>query len=426
MPELNIHKPLQGVDATAAAHWNPNDRVIVIGAGVAGLSAAYTLKYLKVPFTVLEASSQPGGRVRRSEEFLADLNIDGVVELDVGAKWIHTEPTVLKDLILMEEDYTAVEKFLQEETIVFQPQTWGFYNQWTGSLNRMDQIKNEYKEYKFKHKSWSHYVERFILEHVKDQIVYNAVVQEIDYGTTSGAAGDDNSATAVTLTLENGTKYIAKKVICAVPVSILKAGDIRFVPELPTSKQRALEKTSMPPGFKVAIKFKEKLFLDASYDHSMVKSMFWNFWGGGADRLYFDALLGKGIDQKVVIGVYCYGDEYAKDMAQLDDGKLMQAILTKLDQMYDGKATANYVKHIVQNWTKEPYIRGAFSNPWKAERMEKEFGKAALGDNKEDNNSCKVFFAGEYVAGYLAPTVHGASLSGRRAAMDAIGKEYKF
>ncbi|WP_182354728.1 flavin monoamine oxidase family protein [Flaviflexus huanghaiensis] len=52
---------------------NHTNRVIIVGAGCAGLSAAYTLKKAGVPFTILEASERYGGRVgnRYHGEFTA-------------------------------------------------------------------------------------------------------------------------------------------------------------------------------------------------------------------------------------------------------------------------------------------------------------------------------------------------------------------
>jgi len=210
---------------------------------------------------------------------------------------------------------------------------------------------------------------------------------------------------------------LAAKVICATPVSILKDGDIQFTPALPPSKQRALKATIMPAGFKVAIEFKEKFYFDNTYDHSFLESCFHLMAGYGYERIYFDALQGKGLPDKHVLGLYCYG-WLATDLAKLDDAKLFETVMATLDKMYGGQATKNYVKHMIKNWSNEPFIKGAFQNPWYGTRMEKEFGISPLNG--------QVFFAGEYCAGYLAPTVHGASLTGRRAAMMAVGKEYTF
>lgn len=50
-----------------------DDAVLVVGAGLAGLTAAYELKKRRIPYRVIEASSRFGGRVRT----LTDFNDDG-------------------------------------------------------------------------------------------------------------------------------------------------------------------------------------------------------------------------------------------------------------------------------------------------------------------------------------------------------------
>ncbi len=57
-------------------------RVIIVGAGAAGLNAGRVLNEKGVNFTIVEASDQVGGRLRKNTEF-ADF------PLDVGAEWIH-------------------------------------------------------------------------------------------------------------------------------------------------------------------------------------------------------------------------------------------------------------------------------------------------------------------------------------------------
>ncbi|KAL3785650.1 hypothetical protein ACHAWO_012451 [Cyclotella atomus] len=71
--------------------------------------------------------------------------------------------------------------------------------------------------------------------------------------------------------------------------------------------------------------------------------------------------MNKGIKDKHVLGVYSYG-ELAEDLVKLQDDEIFEAIMEKLDAMFDGEASAHYVKHTLQNWTNEPFIRGASSN----------------------------------------------------------------
>ena len=56
---------------------NKNRKVVVVGAGIAGLGAAYALRKHGLEVTVLEAASRPGGRVIREE-------VDGFY-MDIGA-----------------------------------------------------------------------------------------------------------------------------------------------------------------------------------------------------------------------------------------------------------------------------------------------------------------------------------------------------
>lgn len=50
----------------------PGSDIVVIGAGLAGLTAAYELDQAGYAVTVLEARSRPGGRVRTYRDLFAD------------------------------------------------------------------------------------------------------------------------------------------------------------------------------------------------------------------------------------------------------------------------------------------------------------------------------------------------------------------
>lgn len=92
--------PIEAIHMERASEMiksNNNTHVVVIGAGASGLSAAYTLEYLGLPYTILEASSTIGGRVLEMADFVN-------VPLDLGAEWIHVMPRVLQDLLLFEGD----------------------------------------------------------------------------------------------------------------------------------------------------------------------------------------------------------------------------------------------------------------------------------------------------------------------------------
>ena len=94
-----------------------NEKVIVIGAGAAGLYAAYSLKRRNVDFEILEASSRIGGRVKETRDF-ADFPID------LGAEWLHTEPEILQRMLLFGESFDH-HRF---ETMTYAPKTYSTYS----------------------------------------------------------------------------------------------------------------------------------------------------------------------------------------------------------------------------------------------------------------------------------------------------------
>jgi len=71
---------------------NFDGKVLIIGAGAAGLYAGYILKSKGINFQILEASDKSGGRLGKLVGF-ADFPVD------LGAQWLHGKNSILGDLI---------------------------------------------------------------------------------------------------------------------------------------------------------------------------------------------------------------------------------------------------------------------------------------------------------------------------------------
>jgi hypothetical protein len=82
---------------------NYDGKVIVIGAGAAGLYAGYILKSKGIDFTILEASSVYGGRMGQLNGF-ADYSID------TGAQWMHGRNSIIADLVKTKNINTTVDE----------------------------------------------------------------------------------------------------------------------------------------------------------------------------------------------------------------------------------------------------------------------------------------------------------------------------
>ena len=153
--------------------------------------------------------------------------------------------------------------------------------------------------------------------------------------------------------------YKAKKVIVAVPFSIMKDGDIRFVPELSSEKKTALANVKVTPGIKAFLKFTEKFFYkDFGYENDTNNNQ-------NNERYFYDAGEHQShniLDDENIVGLFAVGSDVT-DYIGKSDTEIANLIISQLDEMYDGDASRTFTnEYVVQNWVTEPHIRGAYAN----------------------------------------------------------------
>lgn len=400
--------------------WGPgaatNDgKVIIIGAGVAGLTAALSLMRMGLPkenVVILEASDRVGGRLKATppNSFLESAGICGP-PLDLGAEWIHSVKgdkvleSMVQDLELVggDGDRNERNKVVVPELISYTPKLY-----LDGKENSL--LSWMYKETKFLNTTWYHWLIINMYDQVKDCVVLNSPVTRVKY--SNGGRDEDigEAGMDVTLTLKDGTTRNANRLICTAPLAVLKEGMIEFEPPLPTPMKAAMEAIDMPPGVRVLFQMKQKFYKDVNYCGSL-----WDAIKNGDDMAaIYDPLFGKGLEQKDVhvCAFVAIGNKNAGDLCKLADDELAKTILARIDKVYDGQGTKNLIgAPIVQNWGAEPYVRGAytFSAPSK---FRNELGKP-IGNNT-------VFFAGEHTSPTHSSLVPGASCEGRRAALGVV------
>lgn len=354
---------------------NFTGKVLVIGAGSAGLIAGHILNQQQIDFEILEASSVFGGRVKKAPNF-ADFPID------LGAEWIHTNPSIFAELLNDPSSQASI------DLVVYQPQT--IYTWHKEELKKKNFFSNFYKEYKFKSTTWYDFFDQFIVPSISDKIRYNNPVTAIDY------SGDK----VIVETLDD--TFEADKVLVTVPLTILQNKLINFKPALPTAKTDAIDQVSMPDGLKVFIEFKERFYPDIVMFGGLSEAM--NDEKG--DKVFYDAAFRKD-SSKNVLGLFTVG-EPAAEYTSLSNEQIINNILAELDKMFDGKASANYLQHVIQNWSQEPYIRGSYTHY--TSNQEKNL-MGILSQPIDD----KVYFAGEAYSSLSFATVHGAGQSSYEA-----------
>ena len=427
-------------------------KIIVIGAGAAGMYMAFLLNQKGMNVEILEASSRNGGRIQYLQgfsDFPLELGADEIYgnnhiwhELitGMGITVIERAPRpvyVLDGVPGTAEDYQNDTDFQVAQGFIneipnYQGPDITIQNAITsaGIKNRVHhimnaEIGNQYgtsndrlsirgassQQNNFEGGSGIYVVQgqshitilNSVFASIRDKIKHNTPVSSIDY---TGAL--------VEIRDTNGEVHSAEKVIITVPISILKDGDISFTPTLSGSKLNAIQNLGMDAGMKVAIAFNA------------------NFWGADTTSIISDGVvpryyapgLGRS-NSNSVLTAYIMGEQ-AEFLNNFEDNQIYESLLAELDKLYHGNASRlvardkeENIQGVVKNWTKEPYIKGAYSYPKVGSSLAREILALPV-DNR-------LFFAGE-ATGLKGDfgTVQGALTSAERVLeeiVEAIAKD---
>jgi monoamine oxidase len=343
-------------------------KVLIIGAGAAGMAAGYALKRYGVDFEILEAASVFGGRLKKAEDF-TDFPID------LGAEWIHIEPKLLNEITRNHSPDTAF------ETMVYNPQTIQTWK--NGKLRPRNYIRSLYSEWKFKDSTWFDFFEENIIPEISDRLKFNKPVSEIDYTS--------KKIKIVTVDKEIIT---ADKVLVTIPVKLLQNKQITFRPELSEERTKAVNKIFMGDGIKIFVEFKQKFYPDILSFGNIFKALI------DEEKFVYNAAFKKD-SASHVLALFAINDKASAYTSLKNEGKIITRFLKELDEIFEGQATKYYVKHTIQNWSKEPFIQGAYSYAFEGRR------KAIINTISKPIMN-KVFFAGEALSLKHHATVHGA------------------
>lgn len=347
---------------------NFTGKVIIVGAGAAGLAAGFLLNRYGVDFEIIEAAPVYGGRLKKSSNF-ADFPID------IGAEWIHTDPKILADIINSPDSTDVV------DVIVYNPQTIKSWK--NGKLKSHNFISSFYSEWKFKNSTWFDFFDQFIVPEIANKIILGKPITHINY------QGDK-----VLVSTSNNENFEADKVLITTPVKILQNEQIGFDPPLPKEKKEAIDNIFMGDGIKIFVEFKERFYPDILAFGNIFQAL------NEEEKFVYDAAFRKD-SNKHILGLFAINDK-AKAYTQLaSEQEIINNFLTELDEIFDGKATTNYVNHIIQNWSKEPYIQGSYSYSFNGNQ------KNIVAKIKEPLSN-KVYFAGEALSIENQAMVHGA------------------
>jgi monoamine oxidase len=432
----------------------------IIGAGAAGLYAADILQNKGVKVRVFEASDRVGGRIRSirlfddspvKTDFPIELGAERIqgsdslwaqmidqlripaIELTTTASNSFVLDGLVKDLATAQTDpdFAAAKNFIDSlstgsgslsvqqsiEAAGLSSRTHALLNSWIGnfygtsntrlgiqgigdSLRLLTRNKNE--RLLRSNPMQDVLASRFNL--VVPGVELNSVIKSIDYSSGRVVLSGEKKVDGG---IENFSAEV-DKVIIAVPVSILKAGDISFSPSLPSQKTTALAHLGMDASVRVILDFKK------------------NFWGNETGLIYGGTqgpeYLSSGYlrsDFNKTLSLTINGPK-GEEFSALGE-ESVPLILQELDSLFEGKASLNIRKDENQkniygffDWTKHPYIGGGASYVKPGGGNE---DRVTLGEPIGD----LLYFAGEATdVNGEAGTISGALLSAQRTVVEVV------
>lgn len=415
--------------------------ILVIGAGAAGLAAAKELHQAKRNVLVVEARDRIGGRIWTDREWAG-------VPVEFGASWIHGEvdnpiaqiavrqkwstfPTdwdmltgyaengrklTINEVVDIFDFYNQFEKgvsrnamtrFRADETrsLADQVQDWlirakvSTADRWKLQLALRCEIEQEYgadarelafpgfdsaEDYQGRHLMVSQGYDR-LPHYLKEGITVRTAVkvEEIDY-----------SSADVKVTTNQGV-ITARRVVITVPLGVLQRGSIKFHPELPETKQSAIDRLGMGLVNKVFLHF-DKPFWPKN------QQVFFFAWPDAPwpECYNLEPIIGQPILMAIKSGELARADE------SKPDAEIVAALKKQLVQVFGDKVPEPFSSRITR-WGNDPYSFGSYS-----------FTKVGAISNDYEDLSLpvgeKLFFAGEATSRTHPATVSGAYLSGLR------------
>ena len=206
------------------------------------------------------------------------------------------------------------------------------------------------------------------------------------------------SAAGVTLRSVEGEEVAGGAAVCTLPVGVLKAGAVRFEPDLPTAKWRALNGLEMGPVLKILYRFDEPFWPD---DLTMLGC-------DGPVRLYWTPLYGRE-DAPAVLTAYVSGHR-ARALSAMTETEAAAVGLADLDRLFpDARPSRSVQEYRRVDWCTNRFTRGGYSFV--------RVGGAGARGALAARDTGALFWAGDGTSTTtIAAVVHAAHATGRRAA----------
>ncbi|MYG97836.1 MAG: NAD(P)-binding protein [Acidimicrobiaceae bacterium] len=414
------------------------ERIVIVGAGAAALAAADELQIRGFHNVVLlEARDRVGGRIWTS-------SIGDGIPVELGATWMHgVRGNPISDIVesnriaTAETDYDNAVLYdhdgLPAESV--DPALWGAYMALAYEMPE-ESLAGVFERFAATHglsgderRLWLHSLaSMFSHEFGADisdlsimsydgpstlrggDVVFPGGYSQITDVLAAGrdirldhpVAGIDHSGPTAVVTTESGGAFEADRVVVTVPLGVLKADAISFSPALPPVMREAIAALDMGILNRTVLLFDEP-FWDRDTE--------WIGYAGRQPGQWSETLNLYPYLGRPVLAMFNPGSFGAATEAY-SDAELTSRAVEALRAMFED--VPDPVDAVSTRWGSDPWTRGSYSYlPVGVEFDTYRDMARPVGD--------RLFFAGEATHSRFPSTVHGALLSGRRAARQIAG-----
>lgn len=419
-------------------------RVVVLGAGLAGLAAAYELSKQNHDVIVLEARSRIGGRVLSHE-----IDNEKKLIIELGAEWVgnsHERIISLCKEFGLELFNNQFDTHLIYKNEYSPRGKWGYSEEWTAKYNALlagfEKLSKADKRAIDKTDWWRYLMNNGISEgdldlreladstdfgeSIRHVSAYSAITEyaesseknEMDLKIRGGNSRLPHALAAkigaekvklqqkvtsvqqngktVTVTCENGTTFSGEYLICALPTFAISR--IEWKPNLTGEKWEAINALQYARINKHAVLFKERFWSAEDFDLLTDSNA----------HYFYHATKSQSSDQGVLIS-YSIGDK--ADVVARQNNEYRRRIIADALRPGFGEVSGKIVRQVNNYWGNDPHTMGAYAMYGK----EQWFTLRPILAKPHQ----RVFFAGEHIADWQG-FMEGAVVTGEEAAREVM------
>lgn len=442
------------------SHQTLDATVIVIGAGMAGLAAAHQLQKAGKKVIVLEARDRIGGRIfsQKIDQNIYDLGASWMHGIEGNPVWEITQQNHIQSTVFNYDashsqyfhangqGFSSKEQQRFEQSLAYLLDQFQILDQAVHGQNALDAFKALITGEDFQS-----FIRQFDLEQTQKNDLekmllhfFNLLAEDpcaTDLSSLSAEfwkkegfyAGDeavfpqgysqvievlakdvkiltqqvvqtiDYTQDVVQVTTTQGQRFVADQLLLTVPLGVLKESQIKFVPELPELKKRAIQNMGYGVFNKLFVRFDHAFWQSATAQQKNSTLIY-------DSQRWLNFLDMQAVYQQPVL-LFLFGGASALETEQMTAKALWQQLSTSLKAVF--KQLPEPLEVFKTEWGMDQFAQGSFSY-CAAQQTDDDL------DALRQPIAQRLFFAGEHLANFGAGTVHGAYLSGVAAVSDMI------